>query len=67
MATVKKGILTGSPEWWKHLKWTKRPFWHAERRAAQRDVKERVDEAASAELDDAEIDYVASFGREYDW
>lgn len=34
MATVKKGILTSSPEWWKHLRGTKRQFWKAERRAA---------------------------------
>lgn len=55
MATVKKGILTGSPEWWKHLKWAKRPFWSAERKAAQRDARERVDEAADMAVD-AEID-----------
>lgn len=45
MATVKKGILTSSPEWWKHLRWTKRQFWKGERQAAKRD--------AIAELDDA--------------
>jgi hypothetical protein len=33
MATVKKGILVRSPEWWKHLKWAKRVFWKKQRRA----------------------------------
>ena len=33
MATLKKGILTGSPEWWKHLKWIKRVFWKKRRKA----------------------------------
>lgn len=27
MAHVKKGHLVPSPEWWKHLRWTKRRFW----------------------------------------
>ena len=44
MATVKKGILTPSREWWKHLRWTKRPFWHRERKAAQREVRKLVAE-----------------------
>ena len=35
MATVKKGVLTASGEWWKHLRWTKRVFWKGERRAAK--------------------------------
>jgi hypothetical protein len=34
MATVNKGVLTPSPEWWKHLRWMKRAFWKKERRAA---------------------------------
>ena len=34
MATVKKGVTTSSGKWWKHLRWMKRPFWKAERRAA---------------------------------
>ena len=35
MATIKKGLLTPSQEWWKHLRWTKRRFWKGERRAAK--------------------------------
>jgi len=42
MATVKKGILTSSGEWWKHLRWTKRAFWKAERRAAEREAVSEV-------------------------
>ena len=37
MATVKKGTLTGAPEWWKHLRKTKRVFWKRERKAAKRE------------------------------
>ena len=36
MATVKKGMLTATGEWWKHLRWTKRVFWKAERQAARK-------------------------------
>ena len=35
MATVKKGVLTVSGEWWKHLRSKKRAFWKGERRAAK--------------------------------
>lgn len=42
MANVKQGNLTKSPQWWKHLKDWKRVFWKAERKAQQRDVKERL-------------------------
>jgi len=35
MASVRKGLLTASREWWKHLRWTKRAFWKAERKAAK--------------------------------
>ena len=45
MATVKKGILTSSPEWWKHLRWTKRLFWKRERKAAQDEAKKQFIEA----------------------
>ncbi|MDO9708972.1 hypothetical protein [Paracraurococcus lichenis] len=44
MATMKKGILTASREWWKHLRWTKRDFWKRERRAARRDTQTRREE-----------------------
>lgn len=39
MATIKKGVLTASPQWWKHLRDWKRIFWKKERKAAQRAVK----------------------------
>jgi len=60
MATVKKGILTQSPQWWKHLRDTKRQFWHRERKAAERDVQGRVDETAAMNAIDAEIDWIES-------
>ena len=44
MATMKKGILTRSPEWWRHLRWVKRVFWKRERKAARRDIRRRVEE-----------------------
>ncbi len=34
MASKKYGIKAG--EWWKHLRWTKRPFWKRHRRADKR-------------------------------
>lgn len=34
---ARKGRYTKSPEWWKHLKWAKRTFWKAERKAAKQD------------------------------
>jgi hypothetical protein len=36
MGTLKKGILTPPPEYWKHFKWMKRVFWKSERRAGKR-------------------------------
>lgn len=38
MATAKKGQLVRAPEWWKHLRWTKRAFWKSQRKAEKRDV-----------------------------
>jgi hypothetical protein len=38
MANVKKGQLTAPPEWWKHLRWTKRVFWKAERKAGKEEA-----------------------------
>ena len=58
MATVKKGMLTSAGEWWKHLRWTKRTFWKGERKAAERDAKERVEEIAAMEAIDREIDFM---------
>jgi hypothetical protein len=40
MATVKKGILTTTGEWWKHLRSKKRTFWKGERRAAKMFTRE---------------------------
>lgn len=34
-ANVKKGQLTPSPEWWRHLRWAKRQFWKQERQAGK--------------------------------
>jgi hypothetical protein len=42
MATVKKGMLTGAREWWRHLRGMKREFWKGERKAAKRVVREEV-------------------------
>lgn len=42
MATKKKGILTPPPEWWKHLKWMKRVFWHKERLAVRTFVRKEI-------------------------
>lgn len=46
MAHVRKGLLTAAGEWWKHLKWTKRVYWHGERRAAKDDVREQLRDRA---------------------
>ena len=39
MATKKKGILTPSPQWWRHLRDWKRVFWKRERQAALRAIR----------------------------
>lgn len=41
MAGVKKGNLTKSPQWWKHLKKFKRVFWKKERKEAQRVARQQ--------------------------
>lgn len=41
MANVKKGNLTPSPQWWKHLKEYKRVFWKKERQAQKRMIYSR--------------------------
>lgn len=38
MAHVRKGILTPSPQWWKHLKDWKRVFWKKHRKAERREA-----------------------------
>lgn len=40
MATKKKGVLSTSGEWWRHLRWTKRLFWKKHRKAEKRAAKE---------------------------
>ena len=42
MATVKKGMLTATGEWWRHLRYLKRDFWKAERRAAEKEIAKQV-------------------------
>jgi hypothetical protein len=39
MAHVRKGILTPSPQWWKHLRDWKRVFWKKHRREERREIK----------------------------
>jgi hypothetical protein len=38
MATVKRGVLITSPEWWKHLRWTKTLFWSRHRVAERKEI-----------------------------
>lgn len=38
MASVKKGILAKSPQWWKHLRSFKRTFWRRNRQAERREI-----------------------------
>lgn len=65
MATVKKGILTHAREWWVHLRpYGKRDFWHRERRAAERVIKDRVGEFEHIAEIDREIDFVT--GNDYE-
>ena len=44
MATVKKGVLTRSGQWWDHLRWTKRRFWKGERQAGRLDASREAEE-----------------------
>lgn len=39
MAHKRKGQLTPSPQWWKHLKDWKRVFWKSERQAHKKEIK----------------------------
>jgi len=55
MATVKKGILTSSGEWWIHLRWTKRAFWKAERRAAGLETVKEVEAIPDEPEDDSKL------------
>lgn len=44
MATVKKGMLTVTGEWWKHLRSKKRVFWKGERQAAKKSAQVEASE-----------------------
>jgi hypothetical protein len=44
MATVKKGILTRAPQWWKHLRDWKRTFWKRHRKAERAEAKRETTE-----------------------
>ena len=39
MATIKKGMLTTTGKWWKHLRSIRRVFWKGERQAAKQFVR----------------------------
>ena len=45
MATAKKGQLVAVPEWWKHLRWTKRAFWKRQRQAEKREGQAQREDA----------------------
>lgn len=47
MANVKNGQLTAPPEWWKHLRWTKRVFWKAERQAGKEEAARQTKDSHS--------------------
>jgi hypothetical protein len=42
MANVKKGQVTATKEWRKHLRWWKRIFWKAERKAVKKLASENT-------------------------
>lgn len=45
MATKKKGLLTASGEWAKHLRpWGKRAFWKAERKTADEEIRKEQEQ-----------------------
>jgi hypothetical protein len=48
MASVKKGLLTATTEWCKHLRDLKREFWKRERRAAKSVVRKEVSSKENA-------------------
>jgi hypothetical protein len=48
MSTIKKGTLTASGEWAKHLrKWGKRLYWKKERKAALRLIQKMCNSSRS--------------------
>jgi hypothetical protein len=42
MAQVRKGQLARPPEWWRHLRWSKRLFWKRERHPVQKAVRQEL-------------------------
>jgi len=44
MANKKQGVVSRSPQWWRHLREWKKVFWKSERQAQKKDMKERKDE-----------------------
>ena len=62
MATVKKGILTRAGEWWVHLRpYGKREFWKGERKAAERDIRDRIEDEVNAPSIDQEIEWIVDY------
>ena len=61
MATVKKGILTHCGGYWKHLHWMKRVFWKGERKAAERDIRDRIEDEVNAPSIDQEIEWIVDY------
>ena len=49
MANVKKGQLAAAPEWWRHLRWTKRAFWKRERVADRNEIGTQRKDAEDSE------------------
>ena len=44
MANKNQGVVSRSPQWWRHLREWKKVFWKSERQAQKKDMKERKDE-----------------------
>lgn len=44
MATIKKGVLVRSGEWWQHLRWTKRGFWKKHRKAEKALARKEIND-----------------------
>lgn len=48
MGHVRKGHLAAAPEWWKHLRHTKRLFWSRHRQAERRHARRALAEVRDA-------------------
>lgn len=45
MSSVKKGVITASGEWARHLRpYGRRVYWKCERKAAKADARARIDD-----------------------